>query len=71
MYVKQNMPCLEHCLKKLSKGLESFMVSIIMLQIWYYIQVTSVVHVHAIPGGCLGPSSWLTNVDGKSNLWVL
>ena len=27
MYVKQNMPCLEHCLKKLSKGLESFMVS--------------------------------------------
>ncbi len=28
MYVKQNMPCLEHCLKKLSKGLESFMVSV-------------------------------------------
>ena len=27
MYVKQNMPCLEHCLKKLSKGLESIMVS--------------------------------------------
>ena len=25
-YVKQNIPCLEHCLKKLSKGLESFMV---------------------------------------------
>ena len=29
MYVKQNVPCLEHCLKKLSKGLESFMVSIV------------------------------------------
>ena len=26
-YVRQNIPCLEHCLKKLSKGLESFMVS--------------------------------------------
>ena len=30
-YVKQNIPCLEHCLKKLSKGLESYMVSVIIL----------------------------------------